>query len=282
MASNLDQNTGTPNWNPCMAQCNKEGTLLSNSGKMNTESSVLPKIREEDFDESFDEDEDDGFSDIEGDFKNEIKESLDNDVIGSLLKFAENVNCDIQKYFGRRKNDSDSCDIYEDKWTSGKSGRELYYAELLRIAHGENSENKSAKASSSRTLNKTIKDEYTGKVNKEAGLGPLNELFEVSMNDKGKTVKDVTQRVNKKGKSAKSDTKSNDFIPMNKRKLPKSFWDEPSGANKKVNGDPSAESSGPDFSDLLLNWSGEGTHNLTPSDSNSPSEESESGKGESR
>jgi hypothetical protein len=34
------------------------------------------------------------------------------------------VNQDIKKFFGRKK-DEESCDIYEDKWVTTKSGREL-------------------------------------------------------------------------------------------------------------------------------------------------------------
>jgi hypothetical protein len=45
------------------------------------------------------------------------------------------------------KTDEESCDIYEDKWVTTKSGRELYYADLWRIAHGESVE-----------LDKTIKE----------------------------------------------------------------------------------------------------------------------------
>ena len=90
------------------------------------------------------------------------------------------VNQDIKKFF-RRKKDEESCDIYEDKWVTTKSGRELYYADLLRIAHGESVElNKTIKEitlPTSPNNNNDTKYKYTGKMDMKVGLGPLNELI---------------------------------------------------------------------------------------------------------
>lgn len=83
----------------------------------------------------------------------------------------------------RKKKDEDSCDIYEDKWVTTKSGRELYYADLLRIAQGENVDTKNTKelltlnnASQDKTDNK---HKFTGKLDLKMGLGPLKTCLEL-------------------------------------------------------------------------------------------------------
>jgi hypothetical protein len=55
------------------------------------------------------------------DFEIEAKREKVPDITQRLLNFAEMVNQDILKFFGRKK-DEESCDIYEDK-ASGSNGR---------------------------------------------------------------------------------------------------------------------------------------------------------------
>ncbi|XP_021344895.1 uncharacterized protein LOC110444865 [Mizuhopecten yessoensis] len=175
-----------------------------------------------------------------------------------LLSFAEMVNTDIQKYFGKKK-DEDSCDIYEDKWVTTKSGRELYYADLLRIAQGENVDSKSRK---SPNLDQG-KQKFTGKMDAKIGLGPLNDLFEYGLRQ---FLVDGKLKA-KKLKRMKQDVKKiEEVMPMNQRKLPDSFWREP-GAERPT--DPRVNNGGnmlnsshpPDFSDLLQSWTGVGQVN---------------------
>ena len=184
------------------------------------------------FDETFDEEADEVFSDEEDDMVCEGLGCQDEaDITSKLLHFVERVNCDIKRYFGRKKGDGDSCDIYEDKWKSrGKSGRELYYADLLRMARGYTDEQKNVEDSLLNYSNITDTDEVngikhigeSGKLNKGAGLGPLSELFERS-----------PQNLVDRGENGTN--KEEGMGPMQNRNLPKSFWMEPSTTNQSVN-----------------------------------------------
>lgn len=202
--------------------------------------------------------EDDDFSDHDShysedfedcDFTLEKEQEKTPDITQRLLNFADMVNQDIKKFFGRKKDD-ESCDIYEDKWVATKSGRELYYADLLRIAHGESVElNKTIKNMSSQNSpnnNNDSKYRYTGKMDTKAGLGPLNELFDLGL-----------KKINtKKIKRPKIEKKIEEIIPMQQRKLPDSFWKEPgTNSDSRLNGTNALQSSrAPDFSDLLQSW----------------------------
>lgn len=184
------------------------------------------------------------------DFEIEAEREKVPDITQRLLNFADMVNQDIQKFFGRKK-DEESCDIYEDKWVTTKSGRELYYADLLRIAHGDSVElNKTIKEMALPTSpnnNNETKYKYTGKMDMKVGLGPLNELFDLGLK------KIHTKKV----KRQKIEKRTEETIPMQQRKLPDSFWREPGTSNdSRVNGTSSLHSSrAPDFSDLLQSWS---------------------------
>lgn len=207
------------------------------------------------------------------------------DVTKQLLDFAEMINADIKKFFGQKPGEEDSCDIYEDKWISSKSGRELYYADLLRIAHGESIETKCKStrdkvSSSSYTVTPSTssaqaaftadnKDKFSGRLNKALGLGPLNELFEYGL--RGFLSVNKSRTSAKKFKRLKLDLKKHeDIVPMNRRKLPESFWKQPgcivstSGLKSKQSTSSSSNcvdnlinSKTLDFSDLLESWTGE-------------------------
>ncbi|XP_055875380.1 protein PERCC1-like [Biomphalaria glabrata] len=151
------------------------------------------------------------------------------DVTSQLLHFAEMVSADIQKFFGRSKGHEDGCDVYEDKWAATKSGRELYYADLLRIAQGDTepankTTRKSFTSPSTSNTDQTRTSRYTGKRNVSAGIGPLSELFQFGLQNYS------TQKTN-----CHSRTKGNHVVPghkgrvtpMQERNLPASFWCEP-------------------------------------------------------
>ncbi|XP_061175002.1 protein PERCC1-like [Saccostrea echinata] len=209
---------------------------------------------------------DDDFSDHDSHYSEDLMDdsfdiplSQGPDMTQQLLNFADMVNSDIQKFFGKKK-DEDSCDIYEDKWVTTKSGRELYYADLLRIAQGENVDTKNTKELL--TLNnasqekKDNKHKFSGKLDTKVGLGPLEDLFRYGLKD---FISD--KKKSKKLRRMQADVKKySDLTPMNRRKLPQSFWQEPGGTIRthgKVNGNGAPiinSSQPPDFSDLLHSW----------------------------
>lgn len=180
------------------------------------------------------------------------------DVTKQLLRFADLISRDVQRYFGRCSGDQEACDIYSDPISVTTSGRLRYYDDLLKIAKAgspEELDSSSVACSDDQGV---------------SGLGPLAELFE--------------QRGPSQGRAR----------PMVKRHLPLSFWTEPipccslvssstSSEVANIGSDTSSkdnthtgktlsqhnthvlESTQPDFSDLLAYWDPnlELTHTLT-------------------
>ncbi|XP_069762265.1 protein PERCC1 [Narcine bancroftii] len=169
-----------------------------------------------------------------------------------LLRFTELINNDIQKYFGRKSKDDDpdSCNIYEDRFCSGKSGRELYYADLIKIAQdGDQDEEEPdisllAPGEIGTQALKLICDRESVKK-----LGPLAELFEYGLYKYMKPAA-LSRRDSRR---QKLNRKYANVIPMHRRQLPSSFWKEP------ISLVPGCilHTSTPDFSDLLANWTSE-------------------------
>lgn len=215
---------------------------------------------------------DDDFSDHDSHYSEDFEDEMDlgfeenpkPDVTKQLLDFASMVSTDIQKFFGRKKGDDDSCDIYEDKWVSTKSGRELYYADLMKIVHGEDKVGKESSSSplldisNSVSENKDNRDMFTGRLDKKIGIGPLNELFEYGLRH---FLADKKLKQSKELKRLKSDVKRFDNVtPMQSRKLPTSFFHEPGAQQTSTDARTSSGSNvlqtnnPPDFSDLLESW----------------------------
>ncbi|KAK2144133.1 hypothetical protein LSH36_782g05016 [Paralvinella palmiformis] len=170
-----------------------------------------------------------------------------NDLTSQLLQFADRINGDIEKYFGKYK----SCVLIHGGGChrKSKSGRELYYADLLRIAKGaEDDEDK---------LSPSSCDIYTGRIDASFGLGPLSELFE--------HLPDENDAAGRRSHGNPGTPVLG--LPMNARKLPDSFFDEPKGnghvnkpifdKNRSSPGLLPDDSETPDFSDLLESWTGE-------------------------
>ncbi|PVD39265.1 hypothetical protein C0Q70_01893 [Pomacea canaliculata] len=240
---------------------------------------------EDDFEEDVDEDD---ISDLEDELHRELLacRSLQQqqqqqqqrgqvDMTQQLLSFADMVNADIQKFFGRRKGDEDSCDIYEDKWMVTKSGRELYYADLLRIAQGDYGESRSSKEAalqSSKVDREAPEDNrhsFSGKADVSVGLGPLKDLFEHGLKHylhENKHKHPETRSVPSTSRKAEAESTFSNLIPMQQRRLPDSFWREPGVATiaESRSEPPTAGGSGllgaatlPDFSDLMESWHGD-------------------------
>lgn len=230
---------------------------------------------EEEFEEDVDEDD---MSDLEEELEQELlayrNRQRQPDVTRQLLAFAEMVNADIQKFFGRKKGDEDSCDVYEDKWVATKSGRELYYADLLRMAQGDFGDSKSSTSKSSQKSSRhrdveapaDNRHSFSGKADSSLGLGPLNDLFEHS-----KEKNSSSHHSSAKRPRAETDAGVSDSLPMHQRRFPDSFWREPGlptgNAGTSTNADPPVITSSvlqslgssklPDFSDLMESWHGD-------------------------
>ncbi|KAK7112236.1 hypothetical protein V1264_011717 [Littorina saxatilis] len=232
--------------------------------------------RQEEEEEEFEEDVDeDDMSDLEEELQQELlayrNRQRQPDMTRQLLQFADMVNTDIQKFFGRKKGDEDSCDVYEDKWTAIKSGRELYYADLLKMAQGDFGDSKSSKSKSRHKdadIPEDNRNSFSGKADTSKGLGGLKDLFEQGL--KANKNKNSSTHHSGSGKRPRTETDSaSGTVPMHQRHLPESFWKEPgvSGPPGTGNVDVPVVTSSvlqslgssklPDFSDLMESWHGE-------------------------
>lgn len=84
------------------------------------------------------------------------------DVTKQLLRFADLISRDVQRYFGRSSGEQ-ACDIYSDPVSVTTSGRLRYYDDLLKIARAGSPEEA-----------ETSCEDQGG-----SGLGPLAELFQL-------------------------------------------------------------------------------------------------------
>lgn len=55
------------------------------------------------------------------------------EMTNQLLRFAELISNDVQRYFGRSQ-DPDTCDIYAEMPCSKVGGRQRYYADFIKVA----------------------------------------------------------------------------------------------------------------------------------------------------
>ncbi|XP_012942653.1 protein PERCC1 [Aplysia californica] len=210
------------------------------------------------------------------------------DVTSQLLNFADVVSADIKKFFGRAKDQEDSCDVYEDKWATTKSGRELYYADLLRIAQGDSEpasksnkesckdmiSSSSSPSSSSLSPREDLdnRTKFSGKRNDTIGMGPLSELFDFGLKHFLQDRKHRNPNVSGKAKistlglNSYSEATRSSLVPMTERKFPESFWREPGTNVLHSLTEPNrtdisqltalTASKLPDFSDLVESWQG--------------------------
>ncbi|XP_034400334.1 protein PERCC1 [Cyclopterus lumpus] len=147
---------------------------------------------EEEEDESEAQEEEEGCLEV---FLNPAHYALD--VTKQLLRFADLISRDVQRYFGRCSGDQEACDIYSDSVSVTTSGRLRYYDDLLKIARAGSPEVQENR------LKTGAEDQGVGVAKGNSSLGPLAELF--------------NQRGHSQGRGR----------PMVKRLLPLSFWTEP-------------------------------------------------------
>lgn len=171
-----------------------------------------PEMTEDEEEREVDEEEEEE-EDVESEAQEEEEECLEvflnpahrsSDVTKRLLRFADLISRDVQRYFGRCSGDPEGCDIYSDSVSVATSGRLRYYDDLLKIARAggqEGQEDSSAACSD---------DTGVGVAKGNSGLGPLAELF--------------SQRGPSQGPNR----------PMIKRLLPLSFWTEPTPCGSLV------------------------------------------------
>ncbi|XP_066496914.1 protein PERCC1 [Tiliqua scincoides] len=167
-----------------------------------------------------------------------------------LLQFAERISDDIQRYFGRKSKEenTDSCNIYEDIRSPPLSGRVLYYTDLVRISQSGELEEEDDISDPLKPL--VQPDQQLGHplCSKEGAdkLGPLAELFEYGL------CRYLKEQAPPDSRKLRLERKYAHVTPMHVRKLPLSFWKEPSPSPMcALNSNP------PDFSDLLANWTSE-------------------------
>ncbi|KAJ8413569.1 hypothetical protein AAFF_G00080760 [Aldrovandia affinis] len=195
-----------------------------------------------------------------------------------LLRFADLINSDIQRYFGRknREEDPDACDIYEDRTFLGKCGRERYYADLVKMAQaggggaaGSRAGQEEDQESPPPSLNLPCEAdcqalEVLCSQENSQQLGPLAELFNYGLRryvgSTGGSKHARRQRVDKR---------HGHMLPMCKRRLPSSFWTEPTPTQPVC---MLSTSNTPDFSDLLANWTTESGQELQGGVRDSPHE----------
>ena len=147
-------------------------------------------------------------------------------VVKEFLGFVKMASSDINGFFGRKEG---HCDIYEDKWATGKSGRDLYYSDLLKIAQGgaevdDRNRNKIGIIKGKTKCPQDVKmTEGKGKSVVRVGidLGPLEELFSIS------------NKENDEYKGTATEKCGNLVVSMQKRNLPESFWREPGHSHAK-------------------------------------------------
>ncbi|KAJ8036797.1 hypothetical protein HOLleu_17435 [Holothuria leucospilota] len=215
-------------------------------------------------------DESESESDFESDIDMESEEiddyteedDVEPTVTDRLLDFAETVSRDIQKYFSKRKILEEKSEKYKNSESGTKqlSGREQYYADLMKVVEGENTVEPSRQpVEQSRIIlyNGDNRDKPSGKTKDSTGLGGLEDLFVYAKqsNYSYMLTSDITI-----GMAGCKETKTNshrEMLPWKRRNLPSSFFMEPNSGKRQSLDYSSNET--PDFSDLMANIADEDT-----------------------
>ncbi|KAM3826757.1 protein PERCC1 [Vipera latastei] len=198
--------------------------------------------------------EEDLMSSVHEDAATEVNPSVNNTKkTRQLLQFAERISHDIQRYFGKKNKEQEdeeevegsSCKTYEDFCSLPLSGRAMSYTDLTRISQREETDDDDEEEFSD--PHKTFEQLWRSLCEKDKKLGPLAELFEYGL------CKCLQRHLSPDSKKlTRLERKFGYVTPMQSRKLPQSFWREPTLSPVGTpDGNP------PDFSDLLANWTSE-------------------------
>ncbi|XP_063171158.1 protein PERCC1 [Candoia aspera] len=136
-----------------------------------------------------------------------------------------------------------TCSTHEDFCSPPLSGQVVYYTDLIRISQRGETEDKEDFLDP----HKPFEQLWRSLCRKDEKLGPLAELFEYGL---CRCLQRHLSPDNKK--LMRLEKKYAHVTPMQGRKLPQSFWREPT---LSPIGTPN--SNPPDFSDLLANWTSE-------------------------
>uniref|UniRef100_A0A2I3HHQ9 Proline and glutamate rich with coiled coil 1 n=1 Tax=Nomascus leucogenys TaxID=61853 RepID=A0A2I3HHQ9_NOMLE len=146
--------------------------------------------------------------------------------------------------FGRKDKgqDPDACDVYADSRPASSTARELYYADLVRLARGGSLEDEDTPEPRV-PRGQVCRPGLSG--DRAQPLGPLAELFDYGLQRYWGSRAAA-------GWSLRLERKYGHITPMAQRKLPPSFWKEPTPSPLGL-----LHPGTPDFSDLLASWSAE-------------------------
>ncbi|XP_043092540.1 protein PERCC1 [Puntigrus tetrazona] len=167
------------------------------------------------------------------------------EMTNQLLRFAELISSDVQRYFGQSQ-DPDACDIYEERPCPKVGGRQRYYADFIKVAS-------------------------SGQAEEPESLGPLAELFQdaqrkgrgLPMNQRRLPISFWTEPfAHQLDVLSDAGTQENSLSMVNTSECSSnistslSMFCNPSVcamASSSISGTLSSSST-PDFSDLLAHW----------------------------
>ncbi|KAK1162987.1 protein PERCC1 [Acipenser oxyrinchus oxyrinchus] len=179
-----------------------------------------------------------------------------------LLRFADLINCDIQRYFGKKskEEDPDACEIYEDRLSSvGGRDAKAYYADLMRVAQSRGREEEEEEEVEEEELPHALRALCSRDSIQQ--LGPLAELFSVGLR---RYVKPGGAEHARRQKGSAGTARG---AHVQAQAAP-SFWAEPTPLPPAC---LLSATNTPDFSDLLANWTCESSQELQGvSSTNSP------------
>lgn len=93
------------------------------------------ELRDE-VEDSFEEEEEEFSTGVESQVTDALASDLYTEMTDRLLRFAELISSDVQRYFGRNQ-DSDTCDVYAGRSRPEVTGRQRYYSDFIRAASSD-------------------------------------------------------------------------------------------------------------------------------------------------
>ncbi|KAF7689822.1 protein PERCC1 [Silurus meridionalis] len=189
------------------------------------------ELRDEvEVEDGFEEDEEES-SGVESHVTDLSASDLYTEMTDRLLRFAELISSDVQRYFGRNR-DSETCDLYAGRSRAEVNGRHRYYSDIIRVTSSEQAE-------------------------EPKNLGPLAELFQ-NTQVKKQGLPMIQRRL--------PSSFWNEPLPQHPG-VSADVPDLPSRSTQTINTTCSvplismSSSTTPDFSDLLAHWASDRDNN---------------------